>query len=95
MKKYINKTNLVAVFFATTILSTIATAAVPKSALVKAEPVNRTQLTTAAHKNLKASLIPAKIVFAQQPADSSFAKQKQSANQNKSVTLTTASLIAE
>ena len=95
MKKYINKTNLVAVFFATTILSTIATAAVPKSALDKAELVNRTQLTTAAHKNLKASLTPAKIVFAQQPADSSFAKQKQSANQNKSVTLTTASLIAE
>lgn len=95
MKKCINKTNLIAVLFATTILSTAATAAVPKSALVKAEPVNRTQLTTAAHKNLKVSLTPAKVVFAQQSADSSFAKQKQTANQNKSITLTTASLIAE
>lgn len=95
MKKCINKTNLVAVFFATTILSTVATAAVPKSTLVKAEPVNRTQLTAAAHKNLKGSLLPAKIVFAQQSEDLGFAKQKQTANQNKSVTLTTASLIAE
>ena len=95
MKKSINKTNLVAVFFATTILSTVATAAVPKATLVKAEPVNRTQLTTAADKNLKVSLTPAKIEFAQQSVDSSFAKQKQTANQNKAVTLTTASLIAE
>ncbi|KGJ92979.1 hypothetical protein [Colwellia psychrerythraea] len=95
MKKCINKTNLVAVLLATSFLSTVATAAVPKSTLVKAEPVNRTQLTTAAHKNLKVSLTPAKIVFAQQSADSGFAKQKQTANQNKPVTLTTANLIAE
>ena len=95
MKKCINKTNLVAVLFATTILSTVANAAVPKSTLVKAEPINRTQLTTAAHKNLKVSLTPAKIVFASQSVDSGFAKQKQTANQNKSVTLTNASLIAE
>ncbi len=95
MKKCINKTNLVAVLLATSFLSTVAMAAVPKSTLVKAEPVNRTQLTTAAHKSLKVSLTPAKIVFAQQSADSGFAEQKQTANQNKPVTLTTANLIAE
>jgi len=95
MKQSIKKTNLLVALFATTLLSTTATAAVPKSALVKAEPVNRTQLTTAAHKSLKVSLAPAKIVFTQQSTDSGFAKQKQTANQNKSVTITNASLIAE
>jgi len=95
MKHCIKKTNLLVVLFATTLLSTVATAAVPKSALVKAEPMNQTQLTIAAHDSLKISLAPAKIIFAQQSKDSAFAKQKQTANKNKSVTLTTASLIAE
>ncbi|OUR76531.1 hypothetical protein A9Q75_16355 [Colwellia psychrerythraea] len=95
MKHCIKKTNLLIVLFATTLLSTVATAAVPKSALVKAEPINQTQLTTAAHDSLKVSLAPTKIIFSQQSKDSAFAKQKQTANKNKSVTLTTASLIAE
>ena len=95
MKKSIKKTNLLVALFATTLLSTAATAALPKSALVKAEPINQTQLTSAAHNSLKLSLAPIKISFTQQTTDSGLAKQKQMANQNKSVTLTKASLIAE
>lgn len=95
MKQSIKKTNLLVALFATTLLSTAATAAIPKSALVKAEPINQTQLTSAAHNSLKLSLAPIKISFTQQTTDSALAKQKQMANQNKSVTLTKASLIAE
>ncbi|MCJ8294880.1 MAG: hypothetical protein MJK15_10775 [Colwellia sp.] len=95
MKQSIKKTNLLVALFATTLLSTAATASVPKSALVKAEPINQTQLTSAAHNSLKLSLAPIKISFTQQTTDSGLAKQKQMANQNKSVTLTKASLIAE
>ena len=53
MKQSIKKTNLLVALFATTLLSTAATAALPKSALVKAEPINQTQLTSAAHTSLK------------------------------------------
>ena len=95
MKQSIKETNLLVVLLATTLFSTVASAAIPKAALVKAEPVNQTQLTTAAHNSLKISLAPAKIIFAQQSTDSGLVKQKQTANQNKSVTLTKASLIAE
>ena len=95
MKQSIKKTNLLVALFATTLLSTAATAAIPKSALVKAEPINQTQLTSAAHNSLKLSLAPIKISFTQQPTASGLAKQKQMANQNKSFTLTKASLIAE
>ena len=95
MKQSIKKTNLLVALFATTLLSTAATAALPKSALVKAEPINQTQLTSAAHNSLKLSLAPINISFTQQTTDSGLAKQKQMANQNKSVTLTKASLIAE
>ena len=95
MKQSIKKTNLLVALFATTLLSTAATASVPKSALVKAEPINQTQLTSAAHNSLKLSLAPINISFTQQTTDSGLAKQKQMANQNKSVTLTKASLIAE
>lgn len=95
MKKYIKKTNLLIVILATTLLSNVATAAVPKTALVKAERVNQAQLTTAAHNSLKISLAPVKITFAPLSTDSGFVTQKQTANHNKSVTLTKASLIAE
>lgn len=95
MKKSIKKTNLLVALFATTLLSTVATAAVPKSTLIKAEPVNQTQLTSAAHSTLKLSLAPVEINYTQQSTDSGLAKQKQSANQNKSVTLTKVSLIAD
>jgi len=95
MKLNIKKTNLLVALFATTLFSTVATATVPKTALVKAEPVNQTQLTTAAHRNLKLSLTSVKVNYTQQTISSDFAKQKQTANQNKSVTLTKTSLIAE
>ena len=95
MKLYIKKTNLLVAILATTLFSTVAAAAVPKTALVKAEPVNSTQLTTAAHNSLKLSLAPVKIIFELQSTDSSLDRQKQLANQNKSVILTKASLIAE
>ncbi len=95
MKKSIKKTNLLVAILATTLFSTVATAAVPKTALVKVEPINQTQLTTAAHNSLKLSLAPIKIMFAPQLTDSSLVKQKQIANQNKSVILTKVSLIAE
>jgi hypothetical protein len=95
MKQSIKKTNLLVAILATTLFSTVAAAAVPKTALVKAEPVNQTQLTTAAHNTLKFSLAPVKVMFAPQSIDSGLAKQKQTANQNKSITLTKVSLIAE
>lgn len=95
MKKSIKKTNLLVVILATTLFSTVATAALPKTALVKAEPVNHTQLTNAAHNSLKLSLAPVKIMFAPQSKDSGLVKQEQTVNQNKSVILTKASLIAE
>ncbi|ALO35378.1 hypothetical protein CMT41_12080 [Colwellia sp. MT41] len=95
MKLSIKKTNLLAVLFATTLLSTAATAALPKTALIKAEPVNQTQLTSAAHNNLKFSLTPVTINYTIQSTDSGFAKQKHMANQNKSVILTKITLIAD
>lgn len=93
MKQCIKRTNLLVVILATTLFSTVATSAVPKTALVKAEPVNQTQLTTAAHNSLKLSLAPIKVMFAPLSADYGIVKQK--ANQNKSITLTNVSLIAE
>jgi hypothetical protein len=95
MKQSIKKTNVLIALLATTLFSTVAAAAVPKTALVKAEPVTKTQLTTAAHNSLQISLAPVKITYKQQPISSGLAKQKQSANQNKFVTLTKSSLIAE
>jgi hypothetical protein len=95
MKQSIKKTNLLVVLFTTTLFSTVAAAAVPKTALIKAEPVNQTSLTSDAHINLKVSLAPVKISYTQKSVDLSLAKQKQTANKNKSVTLTKASLIAE
>jgi len=95
MKQSIKKTNLLVALLATTLFSTVAAAAVPKTALIKAEPVNQVSLTTAAHNSLKVSLAPIKVNYAQQPTNNGLAKQKQTANQNKSVTLTKTSLIAE
>lgn len=95
MKQSIKKTNLLVALLATTLFSTVAAAAVPKTALIKAEPVNQTSLTSAAHNSLKVSLAPVKLNFTQPSTPNSLAKQKQTANQNKSVTLTKASLIAE
>ncbi|WP_057832000.1 hypothetical protein [Colwellia sp. TT2012] len=95
MKLSIKKTNLLAVLFATTLLSTAATAALPKTVLIKAEPVNQTQLTSAAHNSLKFLLTPVEISYTLQSTESGFAKQKHIANQNKSVTLTKTSLIAD
>jgi hypothetical protein len=93
MKQCIKKNNLLVVILAATLFSTVATAAVPKAALVKAEPVNQTQLTTAAHNSLKLSLAPIKVMFAPLSVDYGIIEQK--ANQNKSITLTNVSLIAE
>ena len=94
MKQSIKKTNLLVALFATTLFSTVASAAVPKTTLVKAEPVNQTQLTTAAHNNLKLSFAPVKINYTQQTR-SGLAIQKQAAKQNQAVTLTKTSLMAE
>jgi len=95
MKLYIKKTNLLVAILATTLFSIEAAAAVPKIALVKAEPVSQTQLTTAAHNSLKISLVPVEIMFTPQLTDFGFVKKKQTANQNMSIILTKASLIAE
>jgi hypothetical protein len=95
MKLYIKKNNLLVAILVTTLFSTVAAAAVPKTALVKAEPVNQTQLTTAAHNSLKISLAPVKVMFTPQPTDFGLVKKKQTANQNMSIVLTKASLIAE
>jgi len=95
MKQSIKKTNLLVALLATTLFSTVAAAAVPKTALIKAEPVNQINLTSAAHISLKVSLAPIKVTYSQLPTNSELAKQKLTANQNKSVTLTKASLIAE
>jgi len=95
MKQSIKKTNLLVALLATTLFSTVAAAAVPKTALIKAEPINQTSLTDAAHISLKVSLAPVKVSYSQVPTNSELAKQKQTANQNKPVTLTKSSLIAE
>ncbi len=95
MKQSIKKTNLLVALFTTTLLSTAATAAVPKTALIKAEPIKQTSLTTAAHSNLKLSLSPVNIDFVQPENTESLVKQKQAANKNKTVNLTKATLIAE
>jgi len=95
MKQSIKKTNLLVALFATTLFSTAATAAVPKTALIKAEPVMQTNLTNAAHNSLKLSLAPIKINFTQPSTGNGIVKQKQTANKNKPVTLTKSSLIAE
>jgi len=95
MKQSIKKTNVLIALLATTLFSTVAAAAVPKAALVKVEPVSQTQLTIAAHNSIQVSLAPVKITYKQLPISSDLAKQKQSANRNKFVTLTKASLIAE
>ena len=95
MKQSIKKTNLLVALFASTLLSTVATAAVPTTALVKAEQVNQTQLTIVAHNSLKLSLAPVKINYTLQSTDSSLAKFKKTASKNQPVTLTKVSLIAE
>jgi len=95
MKQSIKKTNILVALLATTLFSTVAAAAVPKTALIKAEPVNQTSLTNTAHSSLKISLAPVKINYNQQSVELELAKQKQTANKNKPVTLTKTSLIAE
>jgi len=95
MKHSIKKTHLLIAILTTTLFSTLAMAGVPKTVLVKAEPVNQAQFTDAAHDHLKTSLIPAKMIFTQQPTDTSIAEKKQTANKNKSITLANASLVAE
>jgi hypothetical protein len=95
MKLSINKTNVFIALLATTLFSTVAVAAVPKAALVKAEPVIQTQLTIAAHNSLQMSLAPVKINYKQQTISSGLANKKHSTNKNKFVSLTKASLIAE
>lgn len=94
MKICIKKTNLIVALLATTLFSTVTTAAVPKSVLIKAEPINQTSLINTAHASLKLSLTPIKVSFTQQAA-SEMAKQKQVAKKNKSVTLVNTNLIAE
>ena len=95
MNLSIKKTNVLVALLATTLFSTVATAAVPKTVLIKAEPVNKTSLINAAHSSLKFSLAPVKINYTQQSVDAGLAKQKQAANQNKPITLTNVNLIAE
>ncbi|WP_019025933.1 hypothetical protein [Colwellia piezophila] len=95
MNQNIKKTNLLVALFATSLLSTTAFAAVPKSVLVKAEPVVKTSFVNAAHVSLKFSLAPIKMNFSQQSIDNNLNKQKITANQNKSVTLTRVNLLAE
>lgn len=95
MKQSIKKTNLLVALFTTTLLSTAATAAVPKTELIKAKPVSETNLISAAHSNLKLTLSPVKINFTQPSNENTLAKQKQSANKNKTVNVTKTTLIAE
>ena len=95
MKKSIKKTNLLVALLATTLFSTVATAAVPKTTLIKAETVNETLLTDTAHINLKLSLSQIKVTYPQLISNSELDKQKQIANQNKPLTLTKTNVIAE
>ncbi len=95
MKKSIKKTNLLVALLATTLFSTVATAAVPKTALIKAEPINQTNMIQAAHSSIKVTLAPIKITYSQLSTNSEVAKQKQTASHNKSVTVAKTRLIAE
>ncbi len=95
MKININKTNKLVALFATTLLSTVATAAVPKAVLIKAEPVEKINLTNAAHNSLKVSLAPIKVDFTQPAAENFLTKQKEVTLKNQTVTLTKTSLVAE
>ncbi len=95
MKKSIKKTNLLVALLATTLFSTVATATVPKTALIKAESLNQTHMIQAAHSSLKATLAPIKITYSQLSANNEVGKQNQAASQNKSVTVAKTRLIAE
>ncbi len=95
MKININKTNKLVALFATTLLSTVATAAVPKAVLIKAEPVEKINLTNAAHNSLRVSLAPIKVDFTQPTAENFLTKQKEVISKNQTVTLTKISLVAE
>lgn len=95
MKHSIKKTQLLSAILTTALFSTAAMAAIPKTLLVKAEPVNQALFTDTAHNHLKTSLIPAKMIFTHQPTDTRIAEKKQTANKNKSITLVSASLVAE
>ncbi len=95
MKININKTNKLVALFATTLLSTVATAAVPKAELIKAEPVEKINLTNAAHNSLRVSLAPIKVDFTQNTAENFLTKQKEVTPKNQTVTLTKISLVAE
>ncbi len=95
MKININKTNKLVALFATTLLSTVATAAVPKAELIKAEPVEKINLTNVAHNSLRVSLAPIKVDFTQNTAENFLTKQKEVTPKNQTVTLTKISLVAE
>ena len=95
MKTCIIKTNILVVLLATSLLTTVAAAAVPKTALIKAEPIDHTHLKSAAHNSLKLTFTSIIMNYTQQPLNNGLAKQKQAANKNKSVTLTRANLISE
>jgi hypothetical protein len=95
MKKSINTTNLLVALFTTSLFSTVVAANVQQKSLVKIEPINQYHLTTAAHNSLKITLAPVKINYTYHPVNNNLAKQKQTVNQNESVTLTKISLVAE
>lgn len=95
MKYTVKKTCLLITLLTCSLLSTTAISAVPKTVLVKAEPVNQAQFTDIAHDHLKISLLKASMLFTQPSTDSAIVEQKKRVNRNKSITLTNASILAE
>jgi hypothetical protein len=95
MKLSIKKSNAIFALFTTTFFSAIATADVPETILLKAEPVEILHLTNEAHNSLRASLAPIQLSFSQSITEGYPAKQKQMATKNQPIIITKATIVAE
>ncbi len=95
MKLSIKKSSAICALFTTTFFSALATADVPKTILLKAEPVKLVHLTNEAHNSLKASLTPIKVSFSQSITEGYHTKKKQMVTKNQAIIISKASIVAE
>lgn len=91
------KINLLSVLLTGIIVSSTSFAAVPTSALVQAESVEKESLIVAANEAISLSLSTVELTLNPVELDnnSALAKKKDAANQNKPVTLTQATRLAD
>lgn len=94
MKTYAKVSKAALVVIAAVLTSNVAFAAVPKSALVKAEPINLTMLVEDAHTNLQDSLNTVEVEKSSVKLNKTVAHYQRDAKKNKPVTLASTNKIA-